>query len=537
MGEAKWYLRTQDETFGPETEAKLVEWAKLGRVQPGQEVSDDNVVWTRVEEVPFLDMRFSIDIGDGNPRGPFNKAAADALLASGRLPKTASLVEVRPPFEPPEPETPEAPVKAEGPQPSDDKKEDKGKDEEKRPDAAEKPEVRVVEKVVVDDTRVKELEGLLEEERRHTVDLQQRMDDAMKTASALKATLVERDAQLKAKEAEAAENEKLFYESDAELKAKTAEIADRERTLAERDAELRSRVAELAGKDRIIAERDAEIEAKKAELAEKERLVAERDAELKVRTAESAEKDGIIAERDAALKDAEARSAKLSEQVVALEDELKRLPAAASEVADIQAAVFKIMQDEAAVIAATLEREKAEFDECRKRYQVREAYLQECRRGILKMSGRDLEDMTRRALVERPEDPRTTRLRRDYEELQRVHEKAMLDNDARMRQLSDQVRESRAECLRLGESMRDVTQLRAEAERLREALQRAEKDLLSERQRSEELRQREAMGKQALMARLASLESPSIGTVSSMETNQSREAKMVKLPSWMKLRR
>ena len=40
MSEAKWYLRTQDETFGPETEEKLVEWARMGRIQPGQEVSD-----------------------------------------------------------------------------------------------------------------------------------------------------------------------------------------------------------------------------------------------------------------------------------------------------------------------------------------------------------------------------------------------------------------------------------------------------------------------------------------------------------------
>ena len=40
---AKWYLRTQDDTFGPETEAKLVEWAKLGRIQPGQEISCDNI--------------------------------------------------------------------------------------------------------------------------------------------------------------------------------------------------------------------------------------------------------------------------------------------------------------------------------------------------------------------------------------------------------------------------------------------------------------------------------------------------------------
>ena len=102
-GSARWYLRTQDETFGPESEAKLVEWARMGRIQPGQEVSDDNIVWKRVEDVPFLDMRFSIDLGDGNPRGPFNRAAAAALLASGRLPKTATMVEVREPFKTEEP--------------------------------------------------------------------------------------------------------------------------------------------------------------------------------------------------------------------------------------------------------------------------------------------------------------------------------------------------------------------------------------------------------------------------------------------------
>ena len=98
MGEAKWYLRTQDETFGPETEEKLISWAKLGRIQPGQEVSDDNIVWRRVEDVAFLDMRFSIDIGDGNARGPFNRAAAEALLASGRLPPTSTMIETRAPF-------------------------------------------------------------------------------------------------------------------------------------------------------------------------------------------------------------------------------------------------------------------------------------------------------------------------------------------------------------------------------------------------------------------------------------------------------
>ena len=83
----QWYLRTQDETFGPESKARLLEWARLGRIQPGQEISSDGETWTPATEVPFLDMRWSIDIGDGRPRGPFNKRAAQALLSSGRLPR------------------------------------------------------------------------------------------------------------------------------------------------------------------------------------------------------------------------------------------------------------------------------------------------------------------------------------------------------------------------------------------------------------------------------------------------------------------
>ena len=94
----KWYLRTQDDTFGPETRDRLLEWAKMGRIQPGQEISSDGVTWIPAVEVPFLDMRWSIDIGDGTPRGPFNKQAAEALLRSGRLPPGSKLVEVQPEF-------------------------------------------------------------------------------------------------------------------------------------------------------------------------------------------------------------------------------------------------------------------------------------------------------------------------------------------------------------------------------------------------------------------------------------------------------
>ena len=450
MNETKWWLRTQDETFGPEPEARLVEWARMGRIQPGQEVSSDELVWRRVEDVPFLDMRFSIDIGDGNPRGPFNKAAAEALLASGRLPPTASIVEVRPPFEEPAESVP-APEPKQEPAPSpaapavapEEKVVEKIVEKEVRVEVpVEKIVEKVVEKVVVDESRVKELEGLLEEERRHTADLQRRLDESMKSAASERAELV----------------------------------------------------------------------------AKNEALVAQRDVYA------------------GEIREANARAGKLSEQVVALEDELKRLPAAASEIADTQAAVFKIMQDEISELDGVIAGEKAEFEEFSRRHQARADRLIERRREILRRSGGNIEEMTRRALVQRPEDPRTAQLRNELDELRRLHEKAMLDSEAKIRSLSENLRREQADRARSDQGLRDVKELREEAEHLREKLQLAEKELLNERQRCEEMRQREAIGKQALMARLATLESPSIGTVGSVETNQSREAKLVRLPSWMRLK-
>ena len=385
---AKWYLRTQDETFGPETEEQLVAWARMGRIQPGQELSDDNIVWRRVEDVPFLDMRFSIDLGDGNPKGPFNKAAADALIASGRLPKSASIVEVRAPFDNPSPD----------PQP--------------QPQPPPQPkvvvkEVRVevpveVEKVVVDETRVKELEGLL--------------------------------------------------------------------------------------------------------------AAAERRVE-----------------------DAKREAAKLSEQVTALEDELRRLPQAASEVADIQAAMFAAMTSEAEELQKMLEEEKREADDFRKRHQERADRLLERRRNLLKRSGSNIEEMTRRALIERPEDPRTAQYRKELEELRRLCERKAFDYEDKIRDLESKLKVRETEMARAKSAMKDITQLQAEAQSLREQLQIREKELITERQKNEERRQQQAFAQQAMMARLASLESPSIGTAQSMSTNQSREAKLVKLPRWMQL--
>ena len=489
MSESKWYLRTQNDTFGPESEAKLIEWAKLGRIQPGQEISDDNITWHRVEDVAFLDMRFSIDIGDGNPRGPFNRAAAEALLASGRLPKTSSIVEVREPFPAEEGEDEgegEGEVEGEGEGEgegggADAPIEDSAKEAslvEKAPAVEEKVvekvvekivevpvekivekivEVpvekiveKVVEKVVVDETRVKELEGLLEEERRHTAQLQEKLDESSRNAS---------------------EAAKAAREREESLKSETVAVREE------------------------------------------------------------------LAKAEGSLKDAVAREGKCADQIKSLEDELRRLPQAASEVADIQAAVYSIMSGETEELAKIIEREKTEFEEIKKRHAERVDRLQERRHELLRRSGANIEEMTRKALLDRPEDPRTAQLRRELEELRRTHERATLDSAERIRVLTEKLRRTQDEGKRAAEGMKDVTQLQAEVQNLRELLQTREKDLVAERQRNEELVRQQAAKQQTLLARLASLESPSIGTTQSLSTNQSREAKMVRLPGWMSFKR
>ena len=458
MSERKWYLRTQDETFGPETEERLVEWARMGRIQPGQEISEDNEIWRRVEDVPFLDMRFSIDIGDGNPRGPFNKAAADALLASGRLPRTAVILETRAPFEVEEAaleanievvekvvekiveipvekivykEVPvekivekiverEVPVEVE-------------KIIEKRvevPVEVEKIVEKIVVQTVVDETRVKELEAILEEERRHTRELQSKMDDAAKS-------------------------------------------------FAQRDEEMQGKLMTLA-------------------------------------------------------KESSQREASLRERILALEDELRRLPQSASEIADIQSAVYYLMTNEVEEIGAILESERKEAEEFRRRHEERIDKLLHRRRELLRRAGADITEMTRKALVNRPEDPRTIQLRKELEELRRTETKKAVEAAAKITELTEKLRLMEVDSSRKEESMKDITQLHAEVQDLREKLHLREKELLAERQHAESVRQRDAMNQQTLLARLSQLESPSIGTPQSLATNQSREAKMVKLPKWMR---
>ena len=451
----QWYLRTQDETFGPESKARLLEWARLGRIQPGQEISDDGETWTPATEVPFLDMRWSIDIGDGRPRGPFNKMAAQALLSSGRLPPGSRLVEVRPPVAAPavvqdEVRAPEgsapsasqetAPVPTPPPPPPD-----------------ETPALR------------KEIE---------------RLKEALKAAEARV-----REARREAKEA-----------------------AD-----AARSAEARMSA---------VMAKSATVESEKAQalksLDEMTAAKAARETELAVERAEAQQ----------ALAASKANESKYEGRIQELSDELKRLPATARLAADAQAAVYALMKDEADDIAAGIEDETRELDELRRIHQARRERLIARRQEILKRIGTDAEDMTRHALMAHPEDPRTEHMRQELEALRILQEKAALESDRKIRDLSAKLRERDAEANRLRKQAADTTIVFRQLQEMRERLQRREKELMEERQKTEAERQQHAAAQQALLARLSDLEMGLPGA-----TNQSREARSVRLAPWMGLKK
>ena len=471
----KWYLRTQDDTFGPETRERLLEWAKMGRIQPGQEISNDGETWKPAVEIPFLDMRWSIDIGDGTPRGPFNRHAAEALLKSGRLPPGSKLVEVPPAFEVAEPAP--VPEAASAPEP---------------PPAAEtapvsqEPEVKVVEKIVkvpVEVIKEVPVEKIVEKEVIKEVPVEK---------------IVEREVRVE-------------VPVEVIKEVPVEKIVEKERIVEVESPELLARAAALEAA--VAAAREEGAKALSAAQQECEQALS----------AERAESERTKKELEEAKR-----------ETLTLESEIRRLPSNAKEAADTEAAVYWLMRDEADDLERALAEEKAEAEAAQKRWHARADRLAARRVEILKRIGDDAKDMKSRALRANPVDPRTVQLRQELDALRLVAEKSAYESGQRIKDLTRALNEKTTEASRLAVQVADVKRLQDQIQELRERLQLREKELMEERQASEELRRVAESAQQSLLKRLSELESSLPG-----HTDQSREARAQasRFPSWMQLKK
>ena len=128
-------------------------------------------------------------------------------------------------------------------------------------------------------------------------------------------------------------------------------------------------------------------------------------------------------------------------------------------------------------------------------------------------------------------------LQRSFDELKTADERTTrlaAQETNRLREEVNLLRNSQGGMAQVSSAM-DATQLQRQVTALEAKLADRERELLAAKARIDELQQSQSFKNQQLMAKIARLDSPSIGTVNSMATNQSREARLVKIPSWMKL--
>lgn len=439
----KWYLRTRDDTFGPETRERLLEWAKMGRIQPGQEVSSDGETWKPAVEVPFLDMRWSIDIGDGTPRGPFNRHAAEALLRSGRLPPGSKLVEIKPAFEN---DGPEEHVAEPVVEPSEEAIAERSAFDETAQEVPQESGIKIVEKIVE-----VPVERIVEKE-------------------IVKEVPVER-----------------IVEKEVLVEVPVEKIVEKE-VIREVPVE---RVVE---KERIVEVESAALLAKAAAL--EAAVAAAKEEGAKALSAERAEMDRARRELEEAKR-----------ETLTLESEIKRLPSNAKEAADTEAAVYWLMRGEADDLERMLAEEKQEAEAAQKRWRERSEKLAARRIEILKKIGDDAKDMKQRALRMNPMDPRTTQVKQELDALRIVAERNAHESGMRIKDLTRSLNERTMEVKRLSVQVEDVKRLHEQIKDLREKLQVRDRELQVARQKVEEVRRNCAASQQALLARLSELES------------------------------
>ena len=490
----QWYLRTQDDTFGPESRERLLEWAKMGRIQPGQEISSDGDTWQPAEEIPFLDMRWSIDIGDGTPRGPFNKCAAEALLRSGRLPPGSKLVEVAPAFE-------ENDEEAEGPQESAAEPVAETEDPEAPlAEASREPEVKIVEKIVEVPVE-KVVEKIVEVPVEKIVE-----KEVLKEV--VKEVPVER-----------------IVEKEVLVEVPVEKIVEKE-VIKEIPVE---RVVE---RERIVEVESTALLAKAAALAAA--VTAAKEEGAKALAAAQEEREQVLSAERAEMQKTRQELENAKRETLTLESEIKRLPSNAKEAADMEAAVYWLMRGEADDLERMMEAEKLEAEAAQKRWRERAEKLAARRIEILKKIGDDAKDMKQRALRMNPVDPRTLQIKQELDALRIVAERNAHESGMRIKDLTRSLNERTTEVKRLSAQVADVKRLQEQIRELREKLQDRDRELQQDRQKVEEMRRCSAASQQALLARLSELESGMPG-----HSNQSKEAhaQASRFPSWMSFKK
>ena len=588
----QWFLRIGGETvFGPVSTQGLIVWAEQGRILPGHEVSTDRKKWLQAISVEWLDMRWFVDDGEGELRGPLNRLAAEALIKSGKVPEGAQLVS------------------------ADDVEQDAAAERETK--RSEKP----THELVPDDVfrvRIRELESMVTSQRERLAKLSHA--DALETvqherdvlSSLVKEAETQRDnilrnaekdaraherkqellrQQIKKLEQQLEESNNRILMSDEAAASKPVQI---DKTESEQQVEqVRGEAAEqvaalkreadglkaklvLAGQ--AIAEARASGEAERASLSrENEALVKRvsdleqaiqfherhagetgqilttREAELaaaRERVASCERRIGLAEaavcaaeERACAseaafaelLADANTRDNTYLEKIAALEKACALPPDETARFYADQAAVYDLVKTEVEELSKTMESERTHVEQLKEWSLQRQQALLERRQTLLKQLGGSPGEMTRRSVREQPSDPNAVRMRMELDNLRIAHQRELRLAEDRERDMQRKLRVFEAEASKLQGQVSEGDKMGRRMQDLSELLRKREQELADERKSRDAERAQFQGSQQALLMRIDTLEKASRPTTP--DEIQMAEARSVKLASWMRLKK
>ena len=494
----QWFLRINGETvFGPVSTKGLIVWAEQGRILPGHEVSTDRKKWLQAISVPLLDMRWFVDDGEGELRGPLNRSAAEALLKSGKVPEGAQLLS------------------------SDEVETNTGADRDEKRE--EPPQEALPDSVLR--VRIRELEGMVNGLRERLAKLSD--------ASALETVQHERDVLSSlVKEAEA-QRETCLRNADKDNRARDR----REELLRQQVKKLEQQAEEADNRSRLSEAAAAEQAAGfQCRIAEAEAANAGRVAELE-RCVAAAEEKARAAEKGFAelLNDANARDADYQAKIAVLEKACAQPPEETSRFFADQAALFELMKAEADELAAGMELERKYMDQLKELGSQRQQVLLARRQLLIKQLGGSPAEMTRRVVREQPSDPNAARLRAELDNLRITYEREVSQAEERERGLQRKLRVLEAESGKLLGQAAEGEKISRRLQEMAEVLRKREQELADERKNREAECEQYQSSQQALLMRIETLEKGL--KPSTPDEIQSLEARNVKLASWMRLKR
>jgi len=590
----QWFLRTGGEAiFGPVSTQGLIVWAEQGRILPGHEVSCDRKKWIQAVSMEKLDMRWFVDDGSGELRGPLNRLAAEALVKSGKVPDQSQIVSA---------------------------------DEIETPSETEKTRNVLPEKPAVDHAaeqalmaRVQELETVVAEQRERlakrtnseAIETVQRERDAL--AEQLKELTVQQETILRNAEKDARTSERKTEQLRQQIRkleqqledmnsrlvlsdetvataaqtqrtneeqgqlieqirkesseqvlqaAKEAEslrekLADAERRLekfrtgvesdqtafAQERESWQSRVSSLeqavqvhekheAEIRQMLAERESECAASKADVKACKRRLAEVEAARLEAEQKMREAESNFAEL---LTDANARDNAYSEKIATLEKACAQPPDETARFYADQAAVYDLVKAEIGELVKTMELERTNVEQLKEWSSQRQLALLERKQTLLKQLGDSPSDMTRRAVREQPSDPNAARLRVELDELRAVNERQVRLAEERERDLLRKLRVLEAESTKLQGLAVEGDKTGRRLQELTELLRKREQELADERKNRLEERGQFQGSQQALLMRIESLEKS--GRPTTPDEAQTVEARNVKIATWMRLKK